>query len=377
MMKVLLLYVEAGFGHRKAAEAVASELKARGLKDIQIENQDALEKTNWLFRRTYAPIYHQMVVRAPWLWGFFFWLTNLEVVYPVIRPLRTLWNWCQSAALRAYLQEHQFDFILFTHFFPAEVAGTLKRRGLIASTLITVVTDVIPHHVWQNAGTDLYWVMADESRETLIQRGASEEQILIGGIPISNLFTKEYNSSELESSLGLKKNRLTILFTSGSFGIGPTSKVLESLKEFAHDIQILVVCGLNQKLFQMLNRTRYPFPVILFGLIKNMHEIMSLADLLIAKPGGITMCESLAKRVPMIILAPIPGQETYNAQWLIKHNAAFQVEKPGEVNVIVSRFLNDQEFENKMRKSVDAIRKPNAASDLVDFILNKGGAKSK
>ena len=372
MTRVLILYVEAGFGHRKAAEAVADEFRSRHRENVQIEISDALEKTNWLFRKSYAPIYHQMVLWVPWLWGFFFWFTNLPMVYAFIRPLRTFWNRCQSSRLRAYLTEQQFDFILFTHFFPAEVAATLKRHKALKSILITVVTDVIPHYVWQNPGTDYYWVMAEESRAALAEREPLEAQIMIGGIPISTLFLKDGNSSELGTSLGLKQNRLTILFTSGSFGTGPTSKVLEALGEFNDKIQIMVVCGLNQRLFDHLNRTRYPFPVILFGLIKNMHEVMPLANLLIAKPGGITMCESLAKRVPMIVLAAIPGQETYNAKWLLEHHAAFQATTPKDVKTAISRLLQNPDLLDQLRRSIDGIRKPNASSDLVDFVLKKG-----
>lgn len=372
MIRVLILYVEAGLGHRKAAEAIADEFKARRHPQVQIEIRDALEKTNWLFRKSYAPVYHQMVMHAPGLWGFFFWLTDLPLVYALIRPLRTFWNWCQSTELRAYLAENQFDFILFTHFFPAEVAATLKQKGRLKSTLVTVVTDVIPHHVWQNTGTDHYWVMAEESRKTLHQRGTPKEQIIVGGIPISALFLKEGASSKFEFASELSQNRLTILFTSGSFGTGPTSKVLQVLEALRDKIQVLVVCGLNQTLFQVLNRTRYPFPVILFGLIKNMHEIMPLADLLIAKPGGITMCESLVKRVPMIILAAIPGQETHNAEWLLAHKAAFQARTPKEVKSAVARLLAEPDLLGKMRSALDTIRKPNAASDLVNFVLEKG-----
>src|SRR3990167_4267396 len=129
MTKVLLLYVEAGHGHRKVAEAIAEELKSRNFPELHIEVLDALAKTNKLFQKSYPQIYYQLVVLVPWLWGFFYHLINLRWVYFFISPLRSIWNWLQSKKLREYVKTKRFDFILFTHFFPAEVCASLKRKG--------------------------------------------------------------------------------------------------------------------------------------------------------------------------------------------------------------------------------------------------------
>ena len=371
MTKILILYVEAGHGHRKVAEAIGEEIEFRNLPDVQVEILDALEKTNWLFRKTYPQVYFQLVLWAPWLWGFFFYLTNLKWIYAFLAPLRFLWNRLQSQKLRAYLREKRFDYILFTHFFPAEVCASAKIRGEIEAELITVVTDVIPHQVWQNPGVDEYWVMAEESAQTLIRQGVSPVQIHSHGIPISKKFLEQCNRYELKMKFGLKSDELTILFTSGSFGIGPTEATLDSFAEFGDRIQALVVCGKNEHLYSRLNQRKFSFPVILFGFIDNMHEIMSVADLLIAKPGGATMCESLAKGIPMIISAAIPGQESYNANWLIRHQAAFQIKSVSEIKHLVSKILTQPQIIESTRKSIQQIAKPFAARDLADFLLNR------
>ncbi len=370
MTKILILYVDAGQGHRKVAEAVAEELKSRNTSELQVEVSDALEKTNWLFRCSYPVIYHRLVVWAPWLWGFFYYFTNLSVVYFLIAPLRSFWNWIQSGKLRRYLTKERFNYIVFTHFFPAEVCATAKKKGLIDSKLITIVTDVIPHAVWQNSGTDFYWVMASESAEVLLRNGITPTQIHPNGIPVSSEFLEKVDVSALKNNFGLKPNRLTVLFTSGSFGIGPTETVLDSFENLRDKIQALVVCGKNQTLFETLNRKRFPFPVVLFGFVDNMHELMSVADLLVAKPGGATTCESLAKKLPMVIMSPIPGQESYNAKWLVSRGAAFQIKDPGEIKDIVSKIVNQPHTLDAMKQAIERIAKPQAASDIANFILS-------
>ncbi len=369
MAKVLLLYVDAGYGHRKVAEAVYQELISRRQNNLELEIFDALKKTNQLFENSYPKMYYQMVVYASWLWSIFFALTNSAFIYPLIAPIRSLWNRLQSTNLRNYIRNGNYDVIVFTHFFPAEVCATEKKKGNIKSTLITIVTDVIPHRVWINSGTDHYWVMSNESAQVLKNCGVGEKQIHVKGIPVSANFTKPVDRAAVRRRLDLSDRLLTILFTSGSFGIGPTEETLHSFSELKEHIQVIVVCGQNKVLFKTLNEKKFPFPVRIFGFVDNMYELMSAADLLIAKPGGATTCESLIKDLPMIITSPIPGQETENANWLSEHKAAFRIDKPSEIKEIVKQIVQNQNLLDSYRSAIKNITKPKATKDLADFIL--------
>lgn len=371
MAKILILYVQAGHGHRKVAEAVGHELRSRNVAGLHIEVADALQYTNRLFQKSYPQIYYKMVLWLPWLWGAFFFLTDFRRVYFFVRPLRTLWNRLQSKRLRDYLKQGKFDVILFTHFFPAEVCATAKRKGEIHSKLVTIVTDVIPHAVWENPGTDYYWVMAEESRNALEKKWVRKEQIITGGIPTSPEFLRTVDRQALAQKLELKSDRLTVLFTSGSFGIGPTEGLLNAMETFRNGVQAIVVCGQNQTLLETLKKRTFSFPVVLFGFIDNMHEIMSVSNLMIAKPGGSTMCESLVKGLPMIIVNPIPGQETYNAKWLLNHRATFQPKTSGEIEKILAQIVNHQEILVSTQKAVKEIAKPEAGKKLADFVLSE------
>jgi len=213
--------------------------------------------------------------------------------------------------------------------------------------------------------------MAEESRQRLLERGSSPGQVLVGGIPISPAFLEKKDRTTLMNQFGLSRERFTILFTSGSFGIGPTEAVLDSFKELKDRIQVMVVCGKNESLFDALNRRRFPFVTILFGLVHNMPEIMSVTDLLIAKPGGATTCESLAKRVPMIVLGAIPGQEVHNAEWLLGRRAAFHAKRVEEVRAVVLHILNHPHALAQAREAAARLAKPAAAKALVDFICER------
>lgn len=369
MAKVLFLYVNAGYGHRKVAEAVYRELSSRQPEHLELEIFDALEKTNSLFENLYPKIYYELVVYAPWIWKIFFDITNLPFVYPLISPLRSFWNWLQSKNLRDHIQKGDYNFIVSTHFFPAEVCASLKKNGKIKSNSITIVTDVIPHRVWINPGTDHYWVMADESARMLTHCGVDSRQIHIRGIPISSDFTKPIDRSSVRKKLNLEEDRLTILLTSGSFGMGPIHQELHILSDLKDQIQVIVVCGHNKILLANLNRENFLFPVRLFGFVNNMYELMSASDLLIAKPGGATTCESLVKELPMIMVSPIPGQETHNANWLSSHEAAFKIKSSSEIKDIVKQIVQNPKLLKSMQSAIRKIAKPEATKDLAAAIL--------
>lgn len=368
MPKVLILYVDAGYGHRKVAEAVYREMVVQNYDTRELEIFDALKMTHFLFERSYPEFYFRMVVHLPKVWGFFFSFTNSRLIYPLISPLRTAWNWLQSFHLRNYVQKGNFDHIVFTHFFPAEVCATLKRMGKIKSNLVTIVTDVIPHRVWINKGTDHYWVMAKESADVIASHGVDPKNIHIKGIPVSSDFLKPIDQTVIRKKLGFDEKRLTLLLTSGSFGIGPAEEVLTSLSEFKDQIQVIVVCGQNKILLHTLNGKQFPFPVRIFGFVNNMYELMSASNLLVAKPGGATMCESLIKGLPMIMTYPIPGQESNNAKWLSVHRAAFKIENPSEIKDIVKRVIQNPDLLESYQSAIKTIAKPEAAKDLVRFI---------
>ncbi|OGW79518.1 MAG: hypothetical protein A3G33_06895 [Omnitrophica bacterium RIFCSPLOWO2_12_FULL_44_17] len=371
MTKVLFLHVEAGHGHKKAAEAVAKELQALNRTDMTCELTDTLVYTPDRFKNSYAKIYFWMVMKAPWLWGLSFYVTDFLLKFGIGRWLRSIWNGMNSSALKEYLIEQQFDYIIFTHFFAPQVAGLLKQKGLIKSKLITIVTDVIPHRVWINEGTDLYWGMSEETKTALIQNGISPEKIIVGGIPISKVFMESPDVNGLKAKFSIQTGRTTILITSGSFGTGPTDQILEILKEWKEKMQVIVVCGKNKNLYDSLQSRKdlFSFPVYLYRFIDNMHEMMSVSDLMFAKPGGITMCESLAKRLPMIIMSPIPGQESFNANWLLSHQAAYQINSLADIRPIMLELMKNPEKLQTMKKSIDIIAKPFAAKDVVGYIL--------
>ena len=60
----------------------------------------------------------------------------------------------------------------------------------------------------------------------------------------------------------------------------------------------------------------------MLGLVDNMDELMSVADVMVTKPGGLSISEALVKKLPMIFFSAIPGQEANNIKVLKTYEVA-------------------------------------------------------
>jgi predicted RNA-binding protein YlqC (UPF0109 family) len=124
---------------------------------------------------------------------------------------------------------------------------------------------------------------------------------------------------------------------------------------------------------------KYEKEIVLFGYATNVHELMSVSDIIITKPGGITSSEVLAKRIPMIIVNPLPGQEANNTAYLTEKGAAIKIDKPEEVNI--SQTEGESVTILEIRVAPDdagkVIGKDGRIANAIRTIVKAAGAKNK
>lgn len=367
-MKIAIFHASAGYGHQKIAEVIHEEITRRANPEMRSVVIDALAYTPALFSRGYKDSYYYSVKYTPQLWGSSYENTDKPFIYQLIKPLRYAANRIFASKLLRYVLEEKPDVIICTHFLSAQVFSEAKRKKKITAQIIVVITDYFPHTFWVNEGTDTYWVMADETAADLKRRGVPTEKICVGGIPVGSQFAPTGKKTAIRSKFQFDPNRFTLLLTTGSFGFGPMAEILRGLEEFSDRIQCFVVCGNNKTAYDQLSKLDYGFPCKVFGFVNFMDELMEASDLMIAKPGGSTTTESLAKGIPMIVMSPIPGQETRNVKLLKDRNAAFFIEEYEQIVIILRNVLNNPELYQNKVKAIRLLAKPKAVGDLVDFI---------
>jgi processive 1,2-diacylglycerol beta-glucosyltransferase len=109
----------------------------------------------------------------------------------------------------------------------------------------------------------------------------------------------------------------------------------------------------------------------IFGFVNNMEELMTAADLIFSKAGGLTVSECLAKGLPMVINKVIPGQEEDNLDYLVKNEAAIRATTFDEIIEQVNRLLGDPQKIASMKGNCLKLGRPHSAEALADFVYNK------
>ncbi len=360
-MKVLCVHASAGAGHMKAAEAIYNGLKK--YTDCQASFVDALDYAAPASKSIYRQTYFILISKFPALWALFFSLLDVPFLQPFIRAIRRLNNFLNFHKLQEFLIKENFDYVISTHFMPIEVVSSLKRKGKISSKLVAVVTDYDVHRIWLAPAVDKYCVASDWTKGKLKNMGIDLGKVFATGIPTDEKFSQSYNISELKEKLGLHKDAFTVLMATGSFGIGPIEKIIQALTGY----QVVVICGHNADLYKRLKEQKYamvkPFP-----LVDNMHEMMAVSDVMVTKPGGLSISEALVSQLPMIFFNAIPGQEAGNVRVLGSFGIGKATTKTQEIVEELSRLRSSKDTYMTALKLTKALAHPSAVKDIISLI---------
>jgi len=361
--KILILHASVGAGHTQAAKAVAAAL-AMEAPDANVMTVDALALARPLFKRAYGDGYLKLIEKAPSLFGMLFDYTDRA---PKGKSLgdglrRAVQRWGANH-LAALVESGGWDVVVHTHFLAPELVSALRRRGRMSAPQLTVVTDYDAHRIWAHDPTELYCVASPVAAASLRAHGVPASRIEVTGIPVMPAFSSPVNREAALRSFGLAGERPVVIQASGGHGIGPVEETYRALLAASEPMELVVVCGRNEAARKSLAAIRPParHRVKVLGFTDRMRELMSVADLLVTKPGGLTVSEALACGLPMALISPIPGQEFRNSDYLLENGAAVKANSPSVLTVKVEALLTSETRLAEMRRKAKALGRPRAA----------------
>lgn len=320
MKKVYILTITAGAGHLRAADAMKKAfILLHPEWDIKLIN--VLDYTNPWFKKFYANSYLDVVNQIPEFWGLLYGRMDDKKAVEKTAKAQHLFNKINTIRFIKFLKKNPPDVAICTHFLPAEILSSRKTKHKISFPWVCVVTDYEAHMFWIYPNADLYIAATEHTKFQLERNGIPAKKILPAGIPIDPVFSQKKSRNLLINKFEFQNILKTVLVMSGGFGSGPVESIVKQLQEIDFPIQIMIVTGRNKKLEDKLKSEKYTKPTKVFGFVDNVDELLSVTDLLVSKPGGLTTSESLAKGVPMIIVNPTPGQEERNSDYLLEHGA--------------------------------------------------------
>lgn len=365
--RIILMYISEVSGHHSATIAIEKALKYLR-PDTQILNINAFHYTNPISERIVNRLYMGVIKATPQIWDYLY--DNPQVLKNIKKIKDTIHKF-NSPKLKRLFNKFNPDVVLCTQAFPCGMVADYKRSFNTRFSLVAVLTDFMPHSYWIYNSVDYFITPSEDISAGLAQKGVPAEKIKALGIPIDHEFNSPVDRHAVMQKYSLQPGVPVILIMGGGQGLGPIKKIVKSLEGLKEDIQEVIVTGTNKKLYRSLKRKakKSRKKILLFKYTDKINELMSIAAVIISKPGGITTAELLAKRVPMIIIKPIPGQEEGNAAYLTGKKVAIRLDDPKEINLIMQELLTAPGRLKRLSLAARSISRPNASLDIARMLL--------
>jgi processive 1,2-diacylglycerol beta-glucosyltransferase len=378
MERVLVVTASIGSGHVRAAEAISHEV-IRQYPDADVRVVDFMSSETAYLNAFLKAFYLKMLDFVPNLYAFLYHTTS----GPAGRfSAQNLIAWQMKHNMESLVRRYAPDVVICTHPFPAAAASCLKKSKDMRFLFVTVMTDYSVHQMWVYNNVDSYFVATEKMRQDLIQYGFAEKKVKVSGIPIEADFQLLPEQSEALAGLGLSDEKPVVLIMGGGLGLGGENFALEALEALDMPLQILVAAGQNLSLLREVQRfaERSHNTVMVFGYTDKVRELMAASNLLISKPGALTISEALAMRLPMVLHEPIPGPETENAVYQSQQGTAVWLKSDQGLAAAVRELLLQPERLDRMKQCAKICCKPFAARDIVLHIagqMEESGEKEK
>ena len=317
-------FFDAGGGHRAAATALEMSIRAQGLPwDVRLTNlQELLDELDILKKHTGIRIqdFYNTMLRTGWTLGSTQLMKVLQLAIrgyhrSTVRLLERHWKETQPGLVVSFVPH--FNRALYESF----------HRAYPERPFVTVLTDVadFPPHFWIERNQQQYFVCGSKRAvRQAHEHGHLDDRIFrASGMILHPRFYEapvEDRAGERER-LGLQPNLPTGLVLFGGHGSKVILQIAEQLDRSPLNLQLIVICGKNDKLAAALRARKFRFPIFVEGFTTRVNYYMQLADFFIGKPGPGSLSEALAMRLPVIVErnAWTLPQERYNADWILEN----------------------------------------------------------
>src|SRR5215467_14796097 len=334
--RIHVLFHDAGGGHRNAAAALKAvcEQQVRPWDIKLVQFQDLTDHLDVLRRITGIRIQEQynILLRNGWTWGSEYLLRVLQLTIrlfhkPLVRLLAEHWRKNPADLLISVIPH-----------FNRELAESWKLV-YPGRPFVTIITDIadFPPSFWIEPTPDQIVVTGSERAaqqardfgKTESTRFAASGMILRPGFYLPQSQTP----LSIRKAIGLRPDAPTAIVLFGGYGSNVIFDIAQQLEREKLPLQLILICGKNEKLAARLREQPWSIPVHIVGFTREVNRLMHASDFLIGKPGPGSIAEAMISGLPVLVecnSSTLP-QERFNTQWV---NAK-------RVGVVIRSFKSD------------------------------------
>lgn len=362
MKKALILTASTGAGHNQAAKTLESLYKDKG---YETHIFDFLKNSSMLLNFIVADGYELLAKNVPRVYGDIYRISDQEFINDKL--LKKIFVPVKRKVFKKIMNIGP-EIIIATHPLAVSIVSRLKEKGIINIPFISIVTDYKAHYAYIDENVDAYITGSIYTKNSLVQRNISKDRIFSYGIPIREDFFTNMNEQS-------QNKEFSILIMGGSMGLKDIGYVLQDIIKSNHNnLNITVICGKNEKLKNSLSENYSSkidgMKINIIGFTEDVPGYMEKNDLIVSKPGGLTVSESIAKNIPMLIPFAIPGQEEENAEFLVESGAAIKVNNKEEINDIINNLIRNKEEYNRLKANMNELSRCFALENIVNLSDN-------
>lgn len=358
MKRILIVYHDAGGGHRNAAVALQTVIsqQPRNWQVGLVQFQDLTDRLDVLRKLTGIRIQQQynILLQNGWTLGSRYLLRLLQGTIRLFH--KRLVN-----LLEKHWREHPADLLIsvIPHF-NRQICESWTRvyPGRPFATIITDLAD-FPPRFWIEPIKEQYVVAGTEkAAEQARAMGHDSTHIFrtSGMIVRPDFYASDSSDSlELRKHMGLRPDRTTAMVLFGGHGSKVMLDIAKRLDAELLPLQLILICGRNEALASRLRSRPWKMPAYVVGFTKEVHKLMRAADFLIGKPGPGSIAEAMIRKLPVLIECnawTLP-QERYNAEWVKEKNVGIVLESFKDVAKGAQRMLEPRTLA-EFRRNVSA-----------------------
>jgi UDP-N-acetylglucosamine:LPS N-acetylglucosamine transferase len=346
--RIHLVFFDAGGGHRNAATALQVQIERQGLLlEVSLVNlQEVLDPLDILRKLTGIRIqdmYNKMLRNG--------WTLGSPQLMRVLQLVVRTYHGPSVGVLKQFWEKHSPDMVvsLVPHFNRA--LRESYEKAFPGRPFVTVLTDLAdyPKHFWVERESQFVICGTDKAVEQARAHGHLDDKVFRTSGMI--LHPRFYEAGEVDRvaerrKLGLDPNLPTGIVLFGGYGTSKMLDILRQINRSSLKVQLILICGRNEKLAQALRREPTRIPIHVEGFTTQIPFFMALSDFFIGKPGPGSISEALSRHLPVIIdcNAWTLPQERYNAQWVREKEVGIVVRSHRQVAGAVAELLKPGEL---------------------------------
>ena len=320
--KILIPYATYGSGHKAIAQYIENYFKKQS-DDYEILTIDLLSYSSPIAGMLTKKISENLMIKHPHIWRVVYNMFDTRISGAISDKVSM--GMFKNSVLKKLVTDFNPDLTISTHFYGSSLIASYKKKGLVKSKLITVVTDYEAHELWvkSHKADDYLVVCSEDEKKALVKRGIEKNKIKTFGIPIDPVLLKQEDFPKSRKKYGLDGNKLSCLFFGGG-GNGSRAiyPYIKKVIKMNLNINFLFVSGKNTRVKNKVTSwvKRYNAKNIqVFGFVTNAPELYQIVDFVITKPGGAQSTECLYFKKPAVLITSSGGQEDANHRFFTKN----------------------------------------------------------